>query len=86
MVARGVQVAAVARHGVLGRDDEAIAAARKKLAEDGLALTAAVEVRRVDDVAAGVGVQVENAAALPQRRAASLLAEGHRPEEQLGDP
>jgi hypothetical protein len=49
---------------------KAVAVAFEKLAENALALTPAVIDRCIDDVAAGVGVQVEHAAALVWRRAA----------------
>jgi len=65
---------------------KAVAVAFEKLAENALALTPAVIDRCIDDVPAGVGVQVEYAAALVRRRAAAALAEPHRPEEQFGHP
>ena len=48
---------------------KAVAVAFEELAENALALTPAVIDRCIDDVAAGVGVQVEHAAALVWRRA-----------------
>ena len=61
--------------------------ALEELAEDLLAGAAAVVDGGVDDVAARLGVGVEHASALLDRRAdAALLAERHRAEDQLGHP
>ena len=85
-VPRGVRVAAVARDGVLRRNDEAVAVAFEELAENALALTPAVIDRCIDDVARRRRTGRACGGTLVWRRAAPSLAKPHRPEEQFGHP
>ena len=87
VVARGVRVRRVGRQRVLGRQHEVVTLGADELANDLLAGAVRVVDGGVDDVAAGLGVRVEHAAALLGRRTpAPVLAEGHRAQEQLRDP
>src|SRR5690606_27506566 len=84
VVAGGVRVGGVAGDGVLGGEDEAVPASGEQFADDAFASAVAVEVRRVDHVAAGVGVVVEDSPGVRFGQAARG-AVGHRAEEEFGD-
>jgi hypothetical protein len=61
--------------------------ALEELAEEGLAAAVRIDIRRVDEVAAGLEEGVEDGAALVLGRAPALvLAERHRAEAKLRDP
>jgi hypothetical protein len=74
-------------NGELRGDDVPVAPTLEELADDLLAGAAAVVAGGVDHIAARVGVGIDHAPALVDGSAdTTLLAEGHRTEEGLGDP
>jgi hypothetical protein len=69
------------------RGQPLVTAPLEQLAEDLLAGTAAVVDSGIDDVAAGVRVGVEDSPAFLRRGAdTTLLAEGHRAQDQFREP
>jgi hypothetical protein len=85
VVARTVGVMSIAGHGVLRGQHEPILAPDEEFSEDLLTRAGAIIDRGVDDVAARLGIGVDDPAALLERCPdAALFAEGHRPQEQLG--
>src|SRR5215203_4868033 len=87
MIAPGVRIGPIPGDAVLGRHHEPVSPTLEQLPQDRLALPASVVAGRVDDIAAGLGVGVDDATALPQRRThAALFAKGHGPQEEPRDP
>src|SRR5947209_6428922 len=86
MVTAEVRIARAIGERVLRRQDEVVAIGRDELSDEPLRRPVRVVAGRVDEVAAGLDVAVEDATALLLRRApAPVLAEGHRAEAELRD-
>src|SRR5207248_4544522 len=81
-----VRIARTIGERVLRRQDEVVAIGRDELSDEPLRRPVRVVAGRVDEVAVGLDVAVEDATALLFRRApAPVLAEGHRAQAELRD-
>src|SRR4029453_13955042 len=86
--ASGVRVGRVQAARVLGGENPAFAFRRDQLTDDSFALATPVIVRRVDEVAAGIGESLDDAGRFVLARApiAPAVPEDHRAKAQLRHP